>query len=134
MQVRRESIIITASPDAWLNDPKVQKFGVVDPVKVSGHVKYTCTGVDSQGDFSQVRRFKEFHALGQTLKARWPGCYIPSFPDKQLIKMNADKLVEERKSLLNTFFKECAKYDYIIGSTEFEIFSRGSGEVDKSLN
>jgi hypothetical protein len=65
------------------------------------------------------------------LKQRWPGCYIPSFPEKQLIKINADKLVEERKSLLNTFFKECAKYDYIISSKEFEIFTRGSGEVDK---
>lgn len=31
----------------WLNDPKIQKFSVKDPVKVSGHVKYTCTGVDS---------------------------------------------------------------------------------------
>ena len=42
--------------------------------------------------------------------------------------------MEERKSLLNTFFKECAKYDYIIGSKEFEIFTRGSGEVDKILS
>jgi 5'-deoxynucleotidase YfbR-like HD superfamily hydrolase len=48
--------------------------------------------------------------------------------------MNAEKLVDERKSLLNTFFKECAKYDYIIKSKEFEIFSRGNGEVDKLLN
>jgi hypothetical protein len=32
--------------DDWLNDPKIKKFTVVNPVKVSGHVKYTCTGVD----------------------------------------------------------------------------------------
>ena len=35
---------------------------------------------------------------------------------------------------MNTFFKECAKYDYIIGSPEFELFSRGSGEIDKNLS
>ena len=42
---------IQKTADDWLNDPKIKKFGVKDPVKVSGHVKYTCTGVDSQGDF-----------------------------------------------------------------------------------
>jgi hypothetical protein len=35
---------------------------------------------------------------------------------------------------LDRFFKECAKYDYITSSKEFEIFSRGSGEIDKVLN
>jgi hypothetical protein len=48
--------------------------------------------------------------------------------------MNADKLVKERESLLNTFFKECGKYDYIVSSAEFEVFSRGSGEIDKVLS
>ena len=32
--------------EEWLNDPKIQKFCVKDPVKVKDHVKYTCTGVD----------------------------------------------------------------------------------------
>jgi len=30
--------------------------------------------------------------------------------------------------------KECAKYDYIIYSKEFNLFSRGKGEIDKALS
>ena len=29
--------------------------------------------------------------------------------------------------------KDCAKFDYIIYSKEFKIFSRGDGEIDKAL-
>ena len=45
-------------------DPRVKKFTVTNPVKVGGNVKYTVTGVDDEGEFSEVRRFREFHALG----------------------------------------------------------------------
>ena len=41
--------------------------------------------------------------------------------------------MEERRSLLERFRKEVAKYDYIIYSKEFKIFARGKGEVDKVL-
>ena len=77
-------------------DPRVQKFLVQNPVKVGGNVKYTVTGVDDEGDFSEVRRFREFHALGQVLKTRWPGCYIPSIPEKKLMNQNNETFVEER--------------------------------------
>lgn len=30
--------------------------------------------------------------------------------------------------------KECSKYDYIIYSKEFSLFSRGKGDIDKALN
>jgi len=42
-------------------------------------------------------------------------------------------LVDERRELLERFMKEVAKYDYIIYSKEFKIFSRGTGEIDKIL-
>ena len=45
-------------------DPRVQKFTVANPVKIGGHVKYSVTGVDDDGEFTDVRRFREFHALG----------------------------------------------------------------------
>lgn len=41
--------------------------------------------------------------------------------------------MEERRSLLERFMKEIAKYDYIIYSKEFKIFARGKGEIDKVL-
>jgi len=67
-------------------NPRVQKFTVTDPAKVGSHVKYMVTGIDEEGDFKEQRRFKEFHALSTVLRLRWPGCYIPSIPEKKLIK------------------------------------------------
>ena len=34
-------------------DPRVQKFTVTDPVKISGHFKYTVTGIDDEGEFKE---------------------------------------------------------------------------------
>ena len=34
-------------------DPRVQKFTVTNPLKVSGHVKYTVTGIDDEGEFKE---------------------------------------------------------------------------------
>jgi sorting nexin-1/2 len=111
----------------------VQKFTVQDPVKVGGNVKYTVTGVDDEGDFNTVRRYREFHALAQTLKTRWPGCYVPQIPEKKLMNQNNETFVEERRSLLERFMKEIAKYDYIVFSKEFKVFAKGKGEIDKVL-
>ena len=60
---------------------------------------------------------------------------MPSIPEKNLNipKNNEDKFVEERRSLLERFMKECAKYDYIVFSKEFKKFARHEGEVDKVL-
>jgi len=51
-------------------------------MKVSGTTKYTLTGCDSDGEFTQVRRFKEFAALSEALAKNWPGVYVPSIPEK----------------------------------------------------
>jgi sorting nexin-1/2 len=37
---------------------------VLNPVKISNHVKYTVTGIDDEGDFTEVRRYREFYAVG----------------------------------------------------------------------
>jgi hypothetical protein len=114
-------------------DPRVQKFTVLNPVKIGGHIKYSVSGVDDEGDFTDVRRFREFHALGQVLRTRWPGCYVPSIPEKKVVGQNNEQFVEERRVLLERFMKEIAKYDYIIFSKEFKVFARGKGEIDKVL-
>ena len=66
-------------------DPKIKLFTVLNPVKSAGHIKYTVTGVDSDGPFEEVRRFREFFALKNALAARWPGIYIPAIPEKKLV-------------------------------------------------
>jgi sorting nexin-1/2 len=58
---------------------------VSNPVKITGHIKYTISGEDSEGLFEEVRRFREFYALRNVLVSRWPGIYIPSIPEKQLV-------------------------------------------------
>jgi len=58
---------------------------------------------------------------------------VPSIPEKKLMNQNKDQYVEERRSLLERFMKEIAKYDYIIYSKEFKVFARGKGDIDKVL-
>lgn len=41
--------------------------------------------------------------------------------------------IEERRALLERFLRELARYDFIIESKEFKIFSRGAGEIDDIL-
>lgn len=114
-------------------DPRVQKFTVTDPVKVSGHIKYTVTGIDDEGEFKEQRRFREFHALSIVLRTRWPGCYVPAIPEKKLLNSNDQQFIEDRRQLLERFVKEIAKFDYIVFSKEFKVFVRGQGEIDKVL-
>ena len=83
--VKKSASRKTVGADDWIDDAKIKQFSVKDPDRIYGHLIYKCTGVDSKGLFEQPRRFKQFQALGTTLKLRWPGCYIPSFPEKQLI-------------------------------------------------
>lgn len=91
------------------------------------------SGCDDEGDFQEARRFREFHALAQVLRTRWLGCYVPQIPEKKVVGNENEKFVEERRVLLERFMKEIAKYDYIVYSKEFKIFSRGKGEIDKLL-
>lgn len=96
-------------------------------------MKYSVTGVDDDGDFNDVRRYREFHALADILRIRWPGCYVPSIPEKKMVGSDDTQFVEERRELLERFMKEIAKYDYIVFSKEFKVFARGKGEIDKVL-
>lgn len=108
-------------------------FGVVNPQKFGSTIKYTVTGQDSQGKFEVVRRYNEFHILHVTLTGRWPGCFVPCIPEKQILGDKEDGFIEERRSLLDRFIRECAKFEFILESQEFKIFSRQSGEVGETL-
>ena len=114
-------------------DPRVQQFSVSNPIKSGGHIKYSVNGIDSDGAFEDTRRFREFYALKNALSSRWPGVYIPALPEKKLMGNNDDKFVEERRSLLERFMKELAKYDYLIHSKEFKTFARDKGDLEKIL-
>ena len=102
-------------------------------VKIGSVIKYTVTGQDSDGRFEIQRRYNEFLALNISLNERWPGCYVPAIPEKQLIGDKEEGFVEERRQLLERFIRECSKYEFIIESKEFKIFSRQAGEVNELL-
>ena len=100
---------------------------------MSGHIKYTVSGVDQDGPFEEARRFSEFFALKEALTARWPGVYIPAIPEKKVMGNKDDKFVEERRALLERFMKELAKFDYLTSSREFKVFARERGDIEKIL-
>jgi len=103
-------------------------------INIGSVIKYTVTGVDSEGKFEVQRRYKEFDALRLALLDRWPGCYVPAIPEKQMTGDKEDAFVEQRRSLLERFMRECGKYEYLLESKEFKIFTRGGqGEIDGVL-
>lgn len=106
---------------------------MTNPQKVGSTIKYTVTGQDSQGKFEVIRRYNEFHILHVTLTSRWPGCFIPCIPEKQILGDKEDGFIEERRSLLDRFIRECAKFEFILESQEFKIFARQTGEVGDTL-
>lgn len=128
-------------------DPRVAAFQVKNPIKMHGHVRYLICGVDSMGPFEDSRRFKEFFSLRKCLVERWPGIYIPAIPEKKFmsVEVNKDprkwavqdnfdaKFVVERTLLLEKFIKEIAKYEFLVESKEFKLFTRGQGEIDVQM-
>lgn len=70
--------------ESELENPRVKKFMVSNPQKISGHIKYSIEGEDDEGKFEQSRRYREFFALRSALVQRWPGIYIPALPEKAL--------------------------------------------------
>lgn len=92
-------------------------------IKIGNVIKYTVIGKDSEGKFEIQRRYNEFLALNRVLNERWPGCYVPAIPEKQMLGDKEDGFVEERRQLLERFIRECAKYEFLIESKEFKIFT-----------
>ena len=119
-------------------------FTVRDPVKVGKVTKYTVTGRDSQGEFSCQRRFNEFQSLANVLNERWPGCYIPAIPEKVAMTIDVSNMkmqgnddadfIEGRRTLLEKFIRQISHFDYLLECREFQIFSRGQGEVTSQLD
>lgn len=103
-----------------------EAFTVRDPVLESGAMRYTVTGVDSEGPFNVKRRFKEFFTMRRVLVERWPGCFVPAIPEKVLVNVDVNKMkvsmkgneqvefIEERRVLLERFLREMSKFKFLI--------------------
>ncbi|CDW87092.1 px domain containing protein [Stylonychia lemnae] len=108
-------------------------FSVSQPKLVGDSIAYYVKGVDRSGKWEGQRRFSHFFALYEALIIRFPACFIPKIPPKKAIGNKEISFIKERRYYLERFLRKLSKYDYIIHSDEFQIFSRPAGEVDKLL-
>lgn len=121
------------TPQAFFVSNPVKMEDQAGLIKVGSVVKFRVQGRDSQGPFEVQRRYNEFLALNEQLNERWPGCYVPAIPEKQIFGDKEDGFIEERRQLLERFLRECAKYEFLIESKEFQVFARQPGEVQEAL-
>lgn len=95
---------------------------VSDPIiKDSGFSKFTTyniKGQDQAGAFDTYRRYSDFFELREALVRKWPGCYIPPIPEKQLAGGNDMEIVQQRKRLLNIFLQILTHMPYIFNSDD----------------
>ena len=91
-------------------------------------------GVDKQGEFDIVRRYREFYALRTTLRKRWIGFYVPGIPEKKAIGNKDESTINERWYLLNKFLQELSLIPHLWESEEMKIFIRPKLDVEKNLN
>ena len=65
------------------------KIIVTDPIErdsgVSKFTVYTIKGNDRDGPFETYRRYSDFSILKKILVKRWPGCFVPSIPEKKAV-------------------------------------------------
>ena len=106
---------------------------IVETLK-QGHTSYKIKGVDKQGEFDIVRRFREFNTLRNVLRKRWAGFYIPGTPPKKPVGNKDMIVVNERWYLLNKFLQEISLIPHLWESEEMSIFIRPKLDVEKGLN
>jgi hypothetical protein len=71
-----------------------------------------------------------------TLFSRTPHttcCYIPRLPPKKALGGKEIKFIAERRFYLERFLRKCAKFEFIVNSEEFLLFSRPIGDVEKLI-
>jgi sorting nexin-1/2/sorting nexin-4 len=89
------------------------------------YVVYRITGTDKNGPIDVFRRFNEFYKMRAALIKRFPGCFIPSIPDKS-ISIVDDEIANKRQRFLNDFVKKMSKLPHLYNSEEFQALLRST--------
>jgi len=98
------------------------------------HTVYVIKGFDDQGVLEISRRYSDFVKIRTTLVARWPGCYIPPLPSKNLLNNMEKAFIDERRKGLDAFLEKVAEIPYLYNSKEFQAFVRHTGvDLTKEL-
>jgi sorting nexin-1/2/sorting nexin-4 len=69
------------------------------------------------------RRFNEFYKLRVAMVKRFPGCFVPSIPDKT-ITMNDEELIRKRRRYLGDFLRQMCRLPHLYWSEEFQALLR----------
>lgn len=96
----------------------------------SKYVVYHIIGSDKNGTIDVFRRFNEFYKMRVALVKRFPGCFIPSIPEKS-ISLIDDEVANKRMRYLDDFLKRIVKLPHLYNSEEFQALLR-SAEKDLS--
>ena len=80
---------------------------------ISYYYVYHIEGFDNKGNFSVPRRFNEFYEMRVAMIARWPGCFVPSIPAKNMLNKNDKYIIKRRVRYLNDFVKKVAKLPHL---------------------
>eukprot|EP00953_Heterococcus_sp_UTEX-ZZ885_P001332 1232-Heterococcus_DN1.PRE.3 len=107
-------------------------ISVVDPVKqdqggLAPYITYKVnTNTDradfQYGQFSVIRRFKDFVWLSERLGEEFPGVINPPLPDKETLKRFDAEHIEKRRAELERYLARVAAHSELSGSAFFMTF------------
>ena len=119
--------------DILMNDMEYD-FSVSNPQDMGGSIFYEVKGRDRLGTWEGKRRYNEFFMLVEALKKRFPGVPFPCLPEKKAVGNKDLLFLQDRTFYLQRFLRKIARFDFILESQEFQLFSRPQGQdIQKSL-
>ncbi|KAG2449349.1 hypothetical protein HYH02_005504 [Chlamydomonas schloesseri] len=84
------------------------------------------------GETAVRRRFREFVALADLLKAKYRGYFVPPRPEKNAVEGQrmTDAFVEERRLALERYLNKLARHPVLSASEELRLFLTTEGDLD----
>jgi sorting nexin-1/2 len=81
-----------------------------------------CRADFQYGQFSVIRRFKDFVWLSERLGEEFPGVINPPLPDKETLKRFDAEHIEKRRAELERYLARVAAHSELSGSAFFMTF------------
>lgn len=137
------------SPEPAVNSNLPLFITVSEPVKKeaagmlgmkASHIEYLVTTRSqlpgwSAPEVSVRRRFRDFVALAELLKAKFRGYFVPPRPEKNAVEGQrmSDAFVEERRASLQKYLQKLAAHPVIGPSEELKAFLETAGELGSNM-
>ncbi|PNW78052.1 hypothetical protein CHLRE_10g462300v5 [Chlamydomonas reinhardtii] len=98
----------------------------------SGAAAASPAAAAAPGETAVRRRFREFVALADLLKARYRGYFVPPRPEKNAVEGQrmTDAFVEERRLALERYLNKLARHPVLSASEELRLFLSAEGDLD----